>query len=253
MTASGPQGAAIMFKRLITGIRRKPQDFAALNPELRFYVIGDVHGCDDLLARLLERLDPALPLVCLGDYIDRGEQSAAVLRRLMNRPDTTALMGNHEAMLLDFLIDPVAHAAIWLRNGGLQTLASFGVTGISEHSSAASLEQGAAALRAAMGPEMIAWVEGLPTCCQSGNIFMAHAGADPGAPVSEQFRQQLLWGCPDARKGRRKDDIWVVHGHWIVTEPTVADGRIALDTGAFATGRLTAAEIDLGTVRFIST
>ncbi|UWS09962.1 metallophosphoesterase [Phaeobacter inhibens] len=242
-----------MFKKLITGVQGKSQDFVALNPELRFYVIGDIHGCDDLLAKLLTQLDPDLPVVCLGDYIDRGEQSAAVLKRLMARPDITALTGNHEAMLLEFLADPIPNAEVWLRNGGLQTLASFGVGGVSEQSSKADLESAARTLRAAMGAEMITWLETLPACCQSGNVFMAHAGADPEAPLTAQFRQALVWGRPDTRRLRREDDIWVVHGHWIVKEPTVAEGRIALDTGAFATGRLTAAEIDRGQVTFIST
>ncbi|WP_392341867.1 metallophosphoesterase [Phaeobacter sp. BS23] len=185
-----------MFKKLITGVQGKSQDFVALNPELRFYVIGDIHGCDDLLAKLLGQLDPDLPVVCLGDYIDRGEQSAKVLRRLMARPDIVALTGNHEAMLLDFLADPIPNAEIWLRNGGLQTLASFGVGGVSEQSSAADLESAAQTLRAVMGAEMIAWLETLlsllpiwqclhgPCRCRSRGAIdgSVSAGAGVGPP-----------------------------------------------------------------------
>ncbi|APG48966.1 metallophosphoesterase family protein [Phaeobacter porticola] len=240
-----------MFKRLITRFWRKRQDFAAIDPGLRFYVIGDVHGCDDLLAQLLEQLDPGVPVVCLGDYVDRGEQSSAVLRRLMAQPEVTALMGNHESMLLDFLRDPSANAAAWLRSGGLQTLASFDVGGISERSSEMALKKAADTLADAMGGEMIEWLRNLPLSCQFGNVFVAHAGADPGAPVTTQSRQALLWGHREARLTPRSDGVWVVHGHWIVSEPIVEEGRIALDTGAFATGRLTAAELRPGSVQFI--
>ncbi|MFS4583440.1 metallophosphoesterase [Phaeobacter sp. C3_T13_0] len=240
-----------MFKKLITGFRGKPQDFVAIDPGESICVVGDIHGCDDLLVQLLEQVNPDLRLICLGDYIDRGEHSAAVLRRLMDRPDVTVLMGNHEAMLLDFLADPTAGAAIWLRNGGLQTLSSFGIGGVSEQSSSRDLTEAADALEFAMGSEMLEWLRTLPLSCQFGNVFIAHAGADPLTSCTAQSRQSLLWGGPDNRRKQRQDDIWVVHGHWIVPEPTVSAGRIALDTGAFATGRLTAAEISIDAVRFV--
>ena len=242
-----------MIKELFTNLWAKPQEFADFAPELRFYVIGDIHGCDRLLAALMEKFDPGVPIVCIGDYVDRGEESAAVLRRLMGRPDITSLMGNHEAMLLDFLDDPASNGAFWLQNGGLQTLASFGVGGVTVHSAPEDYHRAASQLRDAMGEELIGWVRALPRGAISGNVFMAHAGANPTRSFDNQIRDDRLWGAAEARSTERTDGLWVVHGHWIVPEPRMIGGRVEIDTGAYATGRLTAAEISGEGIRFHST
>lgn len=111
-------------------------------PETPVGVIGDVHGCAELLEELLGRLDEAgvKHIVTVGDYVDRGERSADVLHMLRARSSETpetlvCLMGNHEKMMLDFLDRPVERGARWLRNGGLQTLASFGIGNASDTAS----------------------------------------------------------------------------------------------------------------------
>ncbi|NSY37477.1 hypothetical protein GKC28_04275 [Leisingera sp. ANG59] len=81
--------------------RREP--FAAPQPDEPLCVIGDVNGCFPQLLKLLEQLPPGHRCILVGDYIDRGEQCAEVLRHLSGREDLTCLMGNHEAMLLGFL------------------------------------------------------------------------------------------------------------------------------------------------------
>ena len=233
-------------------LNRKPSGRAPLAPVAPFYAIGDIHGRADLLYRLLDRLDPALPVLCVGDYVDRGEHSAEVLRFLRDTPAITCLKGNHEVMLLAFLDAPET-GANWLRNGGLQTLASFAIAGLSESSKGAPLVQARTALRAAMGEELIDWLRNLPLCWQSGNVAVVHAGADPATPIATQREDFLLWGHPDFTRTPRADGVWVVHGHTIVDTPSASDGRIAIDTGAFATNRLTAARIAAGEVSFIST
>ena len=220
-------------------------------PERSFYAIGDVHGRDDLLDRLLGALDPTLPVVCVGDYIDRGEESAAVLRRL-SQSHHTCLMGNHEEMLLRFLDEPEAEGQRWLQNGGLQTLASFGVSGVTPLSAPAALRSAAIDLKAEMGDELIAWLRERPLWFKSGNVCVVHAGADPARPVAEQSRS-LTWGHRDFENSPRRDGLWIVHGHTIVEAANTTAGRIAIDTGAYATGRLTAARVEVGTVTFSDT
>lgn len=220
-------------------------------------MVGDIHGRLDLLEALLAQIVPDAPLVFVGDYIDRGEQSAQVLRRVQEMDQARAraicLIGNHEDMLLKFLDDPVGRGRRWLRFGGLQTLSSFGIGPVAETSPPQALEQAGEALAERMGAALIAWLRALPTSWQSGNVAVVHAGADPQLPLESQDPQALKWGHPAFRKTPRRDGIWVVHGHTIVDQPHAEAGRIAIDTGAFATGRLTAARIAPGELRFLST
>ncbi|MBP1804846.1 metallophosphoesterase [Rubellimicrobium aerolatum] len=242
---------------LLTG-RRRPAPAAAfdaaLAPDAPFAAIGDVHGRDDLLARLFDRLDrdhPGRPVILVGDLIDRGEDSAGVIARLRQRPEITVLLGNHEAMLLAFLDDEERKPGRWLRHGGLQMLASYGIGGITPTTAGpAALARARDALRAAMGEAALAWLRDRPLLWRSGNVVVTHAGADPALPPEDQS-DELVWGHPRYDRPRG-DGLWIVHGHKVVPEPQVAPGRIAIDTGAYATGRLTAALVDPGGVRFLS-
>ncbi|GAB4287494.1 MAG: hypothetical protein Kow0058_07160 [Roseovarius sp.] len=229
-------------------------------PEPRFVAIGDVHGRADLLLGIDRRLEAEYadwPVVFLGDYIDRGEQSREVLELLMSvapggNPPVICLMGNHERMLLDFLDDPENRARRWLRNGGLQTLASFGVApppGGGED--ALAMRATRDRLAEAMGEDMIAWLRALPLCWQSGNVWAVHGGADPALPMESQTPENLTWGHPQFMRRPRADGAWVVHGHTVVDAPHMGAGRIAVDTGAFATGRLSAAAISPDGVEFL--
>ena len=247
----------------------KPQpkyDIAAIAPEETLYVVGDIHGRADLLDRMLDIITAdigdrqvATPLlVFVGDYVDRGDRSAEVLARLQSiaseaGPPAVFLMGNHEKMLLEFFDETTAKGPRWLRNGGLQTLASFGVGRITEYSHASELTKASAAFRDALGEEAEAWLRNLPHLYQSGNVVCAHAGLDPSADPDNQNVRSLIWGHPDFRRKPRADGLWVAHGHYPDDEPGVEGGRIAVDTGAWFTERLTAAVIERGSVRFLST
>lgn len=242
------------LKTLLSALRsRKPASFDPVAPESGFYALGDIHGRLDLLDRVLGGLPDDLPIVCVGDYIDRGDDGAGVLRRLQARPDIIALRGNHEDMLLSFLDAPQEKGARWIRNGGLQTLASFGVTGVSQGTAGVDLKIAADALRRAMGPELIDWLRLLPLMHQSGNVTVVHAGADPSLPLDQQDHRALTWGHRDFLTTPRRDGQWVLHGHTIVDQPSAAEGRIAIDTGAYATGRLTVARVTPGEVSFEAT
>ncbi|WP_323764789.1 metallophosphoesterase family protein [Marinovum sp.] len=242
------------LKTLLSAFRSpRPAAFGPVAPESGFYAVGDIHGRLDLLDRVLADLPDDLPVVCVGDYIDRGEDGAGVLRRLQARPDIIALRGNHEDMLLGFLDAPQEKGARWIRNGGLQTLASFGVTGITQTTNGIDLKIAADALRRAMGPALIDWMRMLPLMHQSGNVTVVHAGADPALPLDQQDHRTLTWGHRDFLTTPRRDGHWVVHGHTIVDQASATEGRIAIDTGAYATGRLTVARVTPGDVSFEST
>ncbi|MDU8910171.1 metallophosphoesterase family protein [Aestuariicoccus sp. MJ-SS9] len=236
--------------------RRRASPPPPPSPETPFAAIGDVHGRDDLVERLLPRL-AELPLVFLGDYVDRGEHSAQVLRRLKAMCDAggrvVCLLGNHEDMMLDFLDAPEVNAERWLRNGGLQTLSSFGVAFRDGGPSGAGFAAMRDDLRQAMDPGMEAWLRALPTHYVNGNIAAVHAGADPNRPVERQEPATLLWGHPEFGRTPRRDGRWVVHGHTIHAEPTVSDRVIAIDTGAYASNILTAAVFRADTVDFVTT
>ncbi len=227
-----------------------------LTPAEAAVVIGDIHGSDGLLARLLARPECAAGgsrLVVLGDIIDRGEDSAAVVARLMalerQRPPgaVICLMGNHERMMLDFLDAPVERGARWLRAGGLQTLASFGIGGASEAIDGPGRIAVAAALRAGLPEGVETWLRSRPLSFRNGNLWAVHAGADPGVPMDEQDPKHLLCGHPDFATTARNDGLWLAYGHVIQSEAGFRDHqRIALDTGAFATGRLAALAVAPG-------
>lgn len=253
------------MRRLIGRLRRRARARAFSAPidtdGHLVYAVGDVHGRHELLARLVERIlaDAAalgVPprIVFLGDYIDRGEGAREAIELLsglagQDGAECVFLMGNHEQMLLRFLREP-SSGGRWLRYGGLQTLMSYGVTEAASLRAPDGAAAAAAALAEALGPHL-RFLESLRLSHQAGNVFFAHAGADPALPTEEQAVDTLLWGCERFRTAERQDGIWVAHGHFVVARPTATGGRISVDTGACFSGRLTAARIAGGEVSFL--
>lgn len=225
-------------------------DYLPPQPLQPVAVVGDIHGCSDLLANLLDQLEnrSCEVIVTVGDYVDRGEDSAAVLSMLMAKSTATperfvCLMGNHEKMMLDFLDRPEERGRRWLRNGGLQTLASFGIGGVTETAAEDLLRQTSETLRNALPEGMEDWIRGLPDRWSSGSLWVVHAAADPALPVNAQDKRTLLWGHGAFLTTPRRDGLWVAHGHTIVDMPEMRRSRISVDTGAYHSGRLTAAII----------
>lgn len=219
---------------------------AAILPDAPFNVVGDIHGRADLLDQALEvigAVSGATSTVFVGDYVDRGADSAGVLRRLhelqSNPTDqVVCLRGNHEDMMLGFIDDPAKYHRVWLRNGGDATLRSFGI----ELPDKALAEEDAFPLRDQLvqnlGADLLQWLHELPLSWQSGNVWVTHAGADPLVDMARQDRSALLWGHPDFRKVMRSDDQWIVHGHTIVPVVTTGEGFVSVDTGAYQSGWL---------------
>jgi serine/threonine protein phosphatase 1 len=233
---------------------------------VRLYAIGDVHGRLDLFEALLERLaadhaarpGPAAHLVLLGDYIDRGPQSAQLLDRLANGPPPwatwTLLRGNHEQVLLDLYIGRDGFArrlAGWLDFGGRETLRSYGLP--SSVAFGDNLEAIGAEIQRLVPARHLALIQSMPLTWRMGDYLFVHAGLKPGLEVEYQQGHDLLWIREEFLDSDADHGALVVHGHSITARVDIRTNRIGIDTGAYATGRLTALVLEGEARRFLST
>lgn len=220
------------------------------------YAIGDVHGCyREMLAaeaRIRNDLGSAgneALIVYLGDYVDRGPDAASVLDHLTREHDDglarVTLCGNHDDIFLQFIRDPLAWL-YWLgpNFGGAATLTSYGVSlddiPWQEFDTNALSDR----LRQVIPARHVMFLAGLPVLLVAGDYVLVHAGVRPGIPLEAQEDEDLLWiRDPFLTVGSGLPQT-VVHGHTPCHKPEFARGRIGLDTGCFATGRLTVLKID---------
>ena len=218
-------------------------------PHRRVYAIGDIHGRRDLLDTLLdmivadrEKAGAVRPvLIYLGDYVDRGPDSAAVIDRVMQPPaDFTVLhlIGNHEQMMLDFLAGAGAGLG-WLMNGGDATLASYGVPVVGEIYRRDELVPLQQALQQRLPADHRRFLNGLSYTHREGDYLFVHAGIRPGVPLGQQDEEDLIWIREEFLDSTLDHGAVVVHGHSIRSKVEMRKNRIGLDTGAFASGTLT--------------
>lgn len=235
-----------------------------MRPERPFYAIGDVHGCLKQMQAALNRIDDDIEaheiddptLVFLGDYVDRGPNSAGVLEEVMqlalSDPEAViCLMGNHERMMLDFLDKPLKAGPRWLRYGGVETLESFGIESITQDAEPEQLYEACEELWDALPEGMEPWLRHLSMRWSCGNLHCVHAALDPAHPIKQQSQETMLWGCESFMKTPRSDGNWVIHGHTVVDKPVWENSRISLDTGCYYTGNLTAAAFTNNTCRIV--
>jgi serine/threonine protein phosphatase 1 len=220
------------------------------------YAMGDIHGRLDLMDALLQKIaedtEASAPeqnpvLVFLGDYVDRGPGSRGVIERLLKlsiQPDLElrTLKGNHEQAMLAFLDDPDFGPA-WLQNGGAATLASYGVASPQTRIQVEGWELAREKFAEALPPEHLQFLRGLELYAEYGDYVFVHAGLRPGVPIARQTEQDLLWIRYEFLEERRPFEKVVVHGHTPEPEPFLGPIRLGLDTGAYATGVLTAARL----------
>lgn len=213
----------------------------------RVYAVGDVHGCAKRLARLhamiaedLARRPVAAPLLLhIGDYVDKGEDSAGVIRLLLRDPvpgvRTINLIGNHERMVRQVLEGDHGARADWLWCGGRETLASYGL----------DPEAPSETWAAALPPEHRAFLHrGLMLHHREGGYLFVHAGLRPGIPLEAQSEDDLLGIRHDFLQSEADHGVVVVHGHTARFAPEVRDNRINLDTAAWSGGPLTCAVLE---------
>jgi serine/threonine protein phosphatase 1 len=205
------------------------------------YAVGDVHGHADLLIGMIAKIQAHaahLPpstrteVVMLGDYIDRGPQSAQVLDLLSLGMGPylrlRCLRGNHEAMMMAALQDPYCPLVErWLENGGVETLASYGLRG----DQVALLDRVLPSLHRR-------FLDTLASSYHCGGYFFAHAGVDPRRPLTAQREEALMWMREPFLSHQGDFGSVVVHGHTIVDAPQALPNRIAVDTGAYRSLRL---------------
>jgi serine/threonine protein phosphatase 1 len=224
------------------------------------YAVGDIHGRYDLMRSALtwiarDSLEQArgrlAMLVFLGDYIDRGPDSAKVLQALiwLQRREQFALRlhkGNHEQGLLAFLEDP-ERGEPWLSYGGAETLAAYGVTAPAPGAGPEALAKARDMLLDEMPASHLQLLGDLALMTIVGDYAFVHAGVRPDRSLRSQTEADLLWirrGFVDVAGPFERV---IVHGHtWLGDQPQVGEHRIGLDTGAYATGVLTVARFDEG-------
>jgi serine/threonine protein phosphatase 1 len=228
------------------------QSLAATTPaNMRIYAIGDIHGRADLLVDAIARIDDDLarrPVrhaieVYLGDYIDRGPDSKTVIdllsvRLVKNR--AVCLRGNHEALMEDFLRDP-ANRDRWLQLGGLQTLASYGVS--LRPRAEAEIDTHHRFWRAfPRAHEIFLQCLRYSFCC--GDFLFVHAGIRPDIPIPRQNFHDLMWIRDEFLSSPQHHGKFIVHGHTPVPHPDIRQNRMNIDTGAWRTGTLTCVAIE---------
>ncbi|MBI1203489.1 MAG: serine/threonine protein phosphatase [Rhodopseudomonas sp.] len=234
-----------MFGRLLKRRRDKPASRLAAG--IRIYAIGDIHGRADLLSALLKRIEShiaAKPIVrpiilFVGDYIDRGPASREVLDLLIKCAwvrETIFLRGNHDTFIMKFLQNPDV-LRDWSKLGGLETLMSYGLKP-SIGADEATRKKLAHDLEAKLPASHRQFLDGLVSSFACGGYFFAHAGVRPGIPLTKQRDDDLLWIRNEFLLHEGDFGKIIVHGHTPVREIEIRPNRINIDTGAYATGRL---------------
>jgi serine/threonine protein phosphatase 1 len=228
---------------------------ATLPSGQRIYAIGDIHGCLDRLVSLHEQIAEDIAerpvdqvtLVHLGDYVDRGTDSAQVIDWLIDGPpvptDTVVnLMGNHEHMMLAALDGADRDAPMhWLANGGADSLMSWGIQRSAPPST-----------WVAHIPEAhLTFLRELDINHRIGPYLFVHAGVKPGVPLDQQTRHDMMWIRDPFLTSKADFGAIVVHGHTPKRAPIVMPNRIAIDTGAVLGGALTAVMLEDDRLAFL--
>ncbi|MDA0261679.1 MAG: metallophosphoesterase [Proteobacteria bacterium] len=232
----------------------------------RLYAVGDIHGRDDLIATLHARIrDDAASagdlenwIIYLGDYIDRGEGTYRVIRSIIKDPlpnfQKNYLKGNHEDLMLDFLSGGW-DINRWLSVGGSSTLSSYGVeeTLWMHEFDVQRVEELRIELTQAIPMAHLTFLRNLRLTHRSGDYFFVHAGVRPGTKLERQDGQDLMWIRDEFTRSRAHHGAVIVHGHSIVKDVDFAGNRIAVDTGAWRTDRLSCLVLEGASQRVLHT
>jgi len=227
-----------------------------LPPGERVYAIGDVHGCATRLAALHAKIAADLAqrpidhptILHLGDYVDRGPDSAATIAAIAGSEAVASgvrrlnLMGNHEQMMLEALeTTDTATIERWLDNGGEASLESWGIPPSAQPAEWSAL----------VPARDLAFLRRLPLTHRAGGYLFVHAGLRPGRPIERQSIEDLLWIREPFLSFNGDFGAVVVHGHTPRDEPELRPNRIGIDTGAVYGGRLTCAVLEADRVGFL--
>jgi serine/threonine protein phosphatase 1 len=204
----------------------------------RYFAIGDVHGCFNLLESLWDEIEPDFDrekdtLVFIGDYIDRGPDSREVVDFVLDlkkKVNTVCLRGNHEQMLLNYHIDN-ACKDFYLMNGGTKTIMSYGMKKADE------------GRRIDIPQDHMDFFRGLITCHETERYIFVHAGLKPGVPLHKQDPTDMIWIRNEFIDSDYDFGKTIVFGHTPLPKPLRSVGRIGIDTGAVYGGKLTCVQL----------
>lgn len=246
------------FKRKATGRWRSAQ----VPDGTRIYAVGDIHGRLDLFKQLIDLIaaDDASRdavdshLILLGDYVDRGPDSARLLEHLRHvvapAGNVTFLKGNHEEYMLAAYDGETAALTPWLRYGGWETLRSYGISdAVIERRDGSVID----AMNAAIPVEDIAFMRDLIVSERIGDYLFVHAGIAPGTPIDAQSEHDMLWIRDRFIDDDRDHGVIIVHGHTVTERVELRRNRIGIDTGAYESGRLTAVGLQSDQQWFVQT
>jgi len=213
------------------------------------YAIGDVHGCAVLLDRLIKAIEAdaatrradSFELLFLGDLVDRGPHSAQVIDRCIElaASDRTTgfLIGNHEEMMLKALDGSLEALRFWMRNGGVEAMASYGVP---EHMFAARGDDLLADFAPRIPAAHLRFLRKLEDSIAIGDYLFVHAGVRPGVELDRQRSGDLRWIRDSFLDHEGDHGAMIVHGHTISETVEMRNNRIGVDTGAYKSGILSA-------------
>lgn len=244
----------IMLRNILSSFARKRDEQSRPSGSLpagtRVYAVGDIHGRLDLLDDLLRQMeaddaarDPAETIVIfLGDLIDRGPDSAQVVQRLLELGAETDkvrfLLGNHEEVFLKSMAGEKKALPFFLRIGGKETVLSYGIS-LSEYERSDYPEL-LELMRACVPQAHLDFLAAFEDMVVLGDYAFVHAGIRPGVPLDAQKPETLRWIREEFLDSAEPCEKIVVHGHSITEEVEERARRIGIDTGAYASGRLTA-------------
>jgi len=227
----------------------KPQQRYGLPAGRRIYAIGDIHGRFDLLEEMLAliasddgtRAATETSIIFLGDLIDRGPQSSEVVhlvRALCQGGAAILVKGNHEELFVNAARGDRNAARAFLSVGGDATLRSYGIADDTIH--AGSFADLAVLMTRRIPREDIDFLDSGTSCIQIGDYLFAHAGIEPGVDLADQQDHEMRWIRERFTRSERDHGVRVIHGHSLSENVEVCRNRIGIDTGAYASGRLSA-------------
>ena len=250
--------------RLPRFFQRRPAPEPISTEGRLIYAVGDVHGRLDLLEPLLDQIradaaraetESAPVLVFVGDYVDRGTASKGVIDTVIDLTregafEVCALKGNHEEAMLTFLQD-ANFGPTWSEHGGAQTLVSYGVSAPMLRMDDEQWEAARQAFAEALPVDHLRFLRTLSLTATFGDYLFVHAGLRPGIALEDQEEHDLLWIRQEFLNAPRPFEKIVVHGHTPAEEAYIGPHRVGIDTGAYATGVLTAVRLDGADQRLI--
>jgi len=242
----------------------EPAPPAARVPQgTRVYAIGDIHGRLDLLDQLLFRIEAdeqarggaETQLIFLGDLVDRGPNSAGVVQRALElkqsgRP-VRFLMGNHEEVFLKALAGSLEALRFFVKIGGRATILSYGID--EAEYDQLDYDELLPEVITRVPQEHVDFLKSFEDRIAIGDYLFVHAGIRPRVPIEEQTGGDLRWIRSEFLDFRGNHGAVVVHGHTISDEVEERPNRIGIDTGAFASGRLTALALEGGERWYLAT